>query len=149
VKRAIFDCMVFLQAAARSSGPSGACLQAVRDGRLELVISPEIIAEVRGVLTRPRTLRKFPALTVEAVEVFVGAIEALAVTVSDVPGVFVLERDPKDEPYLNLAIASGAAYLTTWDKDLLDLIGDEASRKQFPALTILEPTTLLRTLQPK
>jgi putative PIN family toxin of toxin-antitoxin system len=141
--------MVFLQAAARSTGSAAACLQAVRDGRLELVISPEIVAEVRDVPTRPKTLRKFPTLTVEAVDVFVRDIEALAVTVSDVPSVFVLERDPKDEPYLNLAIASGAVYLTTWDKDLLDLMGDEGSRQQFPTLTILEPPALLRTLQPE
>src|SRR4051812_28098935 len=35
-------------------------------------------------------------------------INALAVTISDVPSVFVRERDPKDEPDLNLAITSGA-----------------------------------------
>jgi putative PIN family toxin of toxin-antitoxin system len=140
--------MVFLQAAARTKGPSALCVQAARDGRLELVVSPEIIAEVRDVLTRPRTLRKFPTLTVEAVEAFVRDIEALAIMVTDVPSVFVLERDPKDEPYLNLAIASGAAFLTTWDKDLLDLMGDEASRRQFPGLTIVEPPALLRGLEP-
>jgi predicted nucleic acid-binding protein len=47
----------------------------------------------------------------------------------------------------NLAIASGAAYLATWDKDLLDLMGDEGARQQFPALTILEPPALLRILE--
>ena len=36
--RVVSDCMVYLQAAARLTGPAGACLQAVRDGRLELVI---------------------------------------------------------------------------------------------------------------
>jgi len=55
----VFDCMVFLQAAARSSGPAAACLQAVRERKVELVISSEIIAESRDVLTRPRTVRKF------------------------------------------------------------------------------------------
>jgi putative PIN family toxin of toxin-antitoxin system len=135
--RAVFDCMVFLQAASRSTGPAAALLQAVRDGRLELVISPEVVAEVRDVLTRPRTLQRFPTLTEEAVDVFVSDIEARAITVSDVPRAFALERDPKDEPYLDLAIASGAAYLTTWDRDLLDLMGDEEFRRQFPTLTIL------------
>ena len=37
--RVVFDCTVFLQAAARSSGPAAACLQAVREGKVELVIS--------------------------------------------------------------------------------------------------------------
>ena len=60
--RAVFDCMVLLQAAARATGPAAACLRAVRAGRLELFLSPDILSEVRDVLTRPKTLRKFPAL---------------------------------------------------------------------------------------
>ena len=93
--RVVFDCMVFLQAAARSTGPSAACLQAVRDGRFQLLIHPEILAEVRDVLTRPKTFRKFPTLTVEAVDVFVRSIVELAVMVFDAPSVIVLERDPR------------------------------------------------------
>jgi len=69
--RVVFDCMVFLQAAARSSGPAAACLQAVREGKVELVISSEIIAEIRDVLTRPRTARKFPTFSVEAADLYV------------------------------------------------------------------------------
>jgi predicted nucleic acid-binding protein len=65
-----------------------------------------------------------------------------------VPEVFKLERDPKDERYLNLALASSASYLVTWDRDLLDLMDDEAFRLQFPQLTILEPPALLRWFPP-
>ena len=71
----------------------------------------------------------------------------LAVSYSDVPVAMFLERDPKDEPYLNLAIATSAVYLTTWDKDLLDLVGSEGFRQRFAALTILEPPSLLRALE--
>jgi putative PIN family toxin of toxin-antitoxin system len=138
--------MDFSQAAARSTGPAAACLEALRDGRLELVISPEIVAEVRDVLTRPKTVRKFPALTPEAVEVFVRDVEARAVALTEVPRVFALARDPKDEPYINLAIASEAEYLITWDLDLLDLMGDEGFRQKFPTLTILDPPTFLEKL---
>jgi putative PIN family toxin of toxin-antitoxin system len=146
VTRAVFDCMVYLQAAARSTGPAAACLQAAHEDRLDLVISPEVIAEIRDVLTRPKTLKKFPALTADAVEVFVQNVCGKAVMFPTVPATFTLERDPKDEPYINLAIASGAAYLATWDKDLLDLMGDENFRREFPLLTILEPPALLRVL---
>jgi putative PIN family toxin of toxin-antitoxin system len=139
--------MVYLQAAARLTGPAAACLEAVRDGRIELILSPQVVAEIRDVLTRPRTLRKFPALTAEAVDVFVRDVQARAIAVSNVPRAYALERDPKDEPYLDLAIASGAKYLATWDKDLLDLMGDEDFRKRFPELTILQPPELLRALR--
>jgi putative PIN family toxin of toxin-antitoxin system len=111
------------------------------------LISPEIVAEIHDVLTRPKTLKRFPALTIEAVDVFLRDVESRAVTFFEVPRVFTLDRDPKDEPYINLASASGAGYPATWDKDLLDLMGDEDFRRQFPALTILEPPALLRMLE--
>jgi predicted nucleic acid-binding protein/ribosomal protein S21 len=146
--RVVFDGMVYLQAAAQAAGPAAACLQAARAGRLELVTSPEIITEVRDVLTRPKTLRKFPALTSDAVEVFLQDVIRHAVLVSGapmifrhegapevfqgeltrvvlVPGapmVFRYEGDPKDEPYVNLALALGAVYLASWDRDSFDLI---------------------------
>ena len=36
----------------------------------------------------------------------------------------VLERDRKDEPYLDLALSANARYLISRDKDLLDLMQD-------------------------
>jgi putative PIN family toxin of toxin-antitoxin system len=118
----------------------------VHEGRLELVVSPEILAEVRDVLTRPRTLRKFPALTIEAVDAFLEDVAALAVTLADVPKVFTLTRDPKDEPYIDLALAAKARYLVSRDNDLLDLMEDESFRRQYPELSIIDPVTLLREL---
>lgn len=143
---AVFDCMIFLQAAARPGGPAGACLQAVRDGHLELIVSPVVLAEVRDVLARPKTLRKFPTLSAEAADLFVREVAGLSVLVSNVPEVVALDRDPKDEPYINLALASGARYLASRDKDLLDLMDDEDFRRRFPDLTILDPASLLRDI---
>ncbi len=150
--RVVFDCVILLQAAGRPTGPAAECLQAVRDGRLELFVSPDILAEVRDVLTRPKTLRKFPALTPEAVGVFLGDVESHATMLPTVPKVFTLSRDPKDEPYIDLAAAILARYLVSRDKDLLDLMGDDVFRRQFPGLTVIDPVALLRELalaQPK
>ena len=61
----------------------------------------------------------------------------------DVPTVYRFERDPKDEPYLNLAIATHAPFLVTRDHDLLDLMQDDASRKAYPGLTIIDPPAFL------
>ncbi len=44
--RAVFDCVILLQAAARRTGPAAECLQAVRDGRLQLCSPPDFLAEV-------------------------------------------------------------------------------------------------------
>jgi predicted nucleic acid-binding protein len=72
-----------------------------------------------------------------------------AVILRDVPPAVSLQRDPKDECYLNLALAASAHYLLSRDKDLLDLMKDEttagqAFRQQFPQLQILDPVAFLR-----
>jgi uncharacterized protein len=141
---AVFDCMVFVQTLANAKGPACACYELVRGGRLTLYVSSDIVAEVGDVLSRPKVRRKLPTLTDQRVEVFLRDVLGRAAMLSDVPETFQLERDPKDEHYINLAIAADAAYLVTWDRDLLDLMGDEGFRQQFPHLTILEPPALLR-----
>lgn len=105
------------------------------------------MAEVRDVLTRPKTLRKFPALSPEAVDAFLQDVEGLAVRVDSVPRNFALPRDPKDEPYINLALAAGALHLVSRDRDLLDLMGDSDFRQRFPDLHILDPVALLAVLR--
>ena len=135
--------MILLQAAARPLGPAAECLRLVKARRLELFLSPEIVAEVRDVLTRPRTLKKFPALTPEAVGLFLEDVQMQAAILDQVPHSFSLPRDPKDEPYLDLALASGAKYLVSRDRDLLDLMEDQAFRQAFPDLMILDPAEML------
>lgn len=65
---------------------------------------------------------------------------------SDVPKAVVLERDPKDEPYLNLAIAAKAHYLVSRDRDLLDLMSDENFRERNPDLLILDPAAFIQEI---
>ena len=60
------------------------------------------------------------------------------------PAVYRLHRDPDDEPIVNLAIATQAAFLVSRDQDLLDLMNDEEFRKAYPDLTILDPVAFLK-----
>ncbi len=145
--RAVFDCMVFLQASTRPTGPVARLLVDFVEARLLVrYVSDEIIAEVRDVLGRPRIRAKNPAVTDESVAEFCSRVEQVAQTIEYVPTSFTLSRDPDDEPYLNLAIAVTADYLVTRDNDRLDLMDDVAFRARFPILTILDPVALLRLL---
>jgi putative PIN family toxin of toxin-antitoxin system len=141
--------MVFFQAASRPGGPAARLLiEFVEAGLLTLSVSDAILAEVRDVLGRPRLRAKNPTITDQAVEGFFLRIDQIAQKVDDVPVAYSLPRDPDDEPYLNLAIASNADYLVTWDKDLLDLMQDQGFRTQHPRLIILNPVALLQVLTP-
>jgi len=146
--RAVFDCMIFLQGAARRESAAGACLLLVELDTIELCVSQEIMAEVRDVLARPQVRQKFPALTDQIVDRFLAALEERAVVVSEVPRAFQFDRDPKDEPYINLALAAKVSYFVSRDGDILDLADastpdGERLRRQAPELRILEPVAFL------
>ena len=127
--RAVFDCMVFLQASSRPNGPAARLLiDYVQSGRLALYVSDTIIAEFRDVVGRPRIRAKNPAITDETVEEFCNRVQQVAERIDPVPAEFILARDPDDEPYLNLAIAAAVDYLVTWDNDMLDLMQGPAFR---------------------
>ncbi len=144
--RVVFDCMVYLQAVTNGQGPAFACLHQVETGTLTLYLDRETLAEVRDVLGRPRIRKKFKSLTDGLVDEFLNAVEARAVMLDDVPKVFPYPRDPKDEPYLNLAIAADARYLVSRDNDLLDLMKDRDFTARFPTLRVLPPPDLLQDL---
>lgn len=153
-ERAVFDCMVFLQGAMRSTGPAAACFRLVDEGTVELCVSDELLTEVKDVLARPSLQRRYKALAPDHVTRFMAEAERKALLITDVPRVFSCLRDPKDELYVNLAAAAGAVYLVTRDKDLLDLMDQETQvgkdfRSCFPSLTILDPVAFLRAFPPR
>jgi putative PIN family toxin of toxin-antitoxin system len=147
--RVVFDCMVFLQGAANASGPAAACLRLAEESHVQLCFSREVLEEVREVLSRPKLRQKFPSLTPEQVASFLDVLAREALLLEEVPAIVSLERDPKDEKYLNLAVASGAQALVSRDNDLLDLraeanpLGKEI-RARFPLLRIFDPVEFLR-----
>lgn len=81
-----------------------------------------------------------------AVNRFIRRATRYAEFVSTVPNRFSLPRDPKDEKYVNLALAANAQLLVSRDNDLLDLMDDDAFRTTYPDLTILDPVAFLQTL---
>ena len=149
--RVVFDTMLFLQAVGSGRGAAYAALRRFEAGEFRLFVSRETLEEVRDVLSRPEIRRKLSLLTDERVDALIGLVENRATLVDPVPRRVSYERDPKDEPVLNLAIEAKAHYLVTRDNDLLDLMKENdpdgnALRGQITGLTILEPGAFLAAL---
>lgn len=90
-----------------------------RRGRYRLLVSQGIIAELYEVMARPEIARKFRFVAADGPSA-VRELIAEAVTVEPV----ILSwtgRDPKDDKFIATAVAGGAAYLISEDRDLLDL----------------------------
>jgi putative PIN family toxin of toxin-antitoxin system len=153
---AVYDCNVFLQGLAKEHGPAVGCMTRFESGAVRLFISRDLLEEIRDVLTRPLLQQKFPRLTTARVEALIEDLLAKAELIEEVPRVFEYERDPDDEPYVNLAIAARARYIVTRDNDLLALMDENRPegrdfRTRFPGLSILDPVEFLRaiTLSPE
>ncbi|MEX2172430.1 MAG: putative toxin-antitoxin system toxin component, PIN family [Pirellulales bacterium] len=140
---AVYDCMLFFRAAARPRlvRPH---FDYVHSGHVTLCLSPDVLAEVRDVLSRPKLMAKYPALTRDAVDAFLTQHLRMAAWIGDVSEHYVLARDPDDSIYLNLAITVGARYVVTDDLDLLELMHPHSAagtdfRSRFPGIQIVTP----------
>ncbi|MEW6213173.1 MAG: putative toxin-antitoxin system toxin component, PIN family [Acidobacteriota bacterium] len=147
--RVVFDCGVFLQGLISESGPAVACLELFERGEITLLFSEATLLEIKDVLSRSKLRAKYPLLTEERTTQLLESLWSKAEFVQNVPQHFSYERDPDDEPYLNLAIEAEAAYLVSRDKDLLDLMTGYTEeckefRRRFRPLKIVDPVTFLQ-----
>src|SRR5215208_6450090 len=91
----VFDCNVFMQALGFPHGPAGRCLELVWEGKLKLLISQQILAEVQSVTARPKIAAKLRVRTGK-IERFVRSIESSGELIDIIPNLFVYARDPRD-----------------------------------------------------
>jgi uncharacterized protein len=149
--RVVFDCNVLLQAAAREKSVAAKCLNLSESGLIQICVSREVLAEAEDVLNRPEIRAHFPDLSDEIVGAFLKRLETLSVLVRPVPKKFSYPRDEDDEPYINLAVAAGADFIISRDRDLLDLMTGHTNeckefRQRFRSLRVVEPSEFLKLL---
>jgi putative PIN family toxin of toxin-antitoxin system len=112
--RAVLDTNVIVSGLGWSGAPA-AILDAVGDGRLVLVTSAPLLAELRRVLEYPRI-----AKVIQGGAQLADLVAASGVVVA--PGrVLTVVSDDDDNRVLEAAIEGGADYIVSGDADLLDL----------------------------
>jgi uncharacterized protein len=147
--RVVFDCNIYVQALLNPQGTSGSCKRLVDNGEVILFLSNSILNEITEVVNRPKIRALVPSLTMERVESFLVEIQAKAVLIKNVPERFTYERDPEDEPYINLAVEAKADYIVSRDNDLLDLMTGHTPeckefRQRFRPLKVIDPLAFLK-----
>ena len=118
MRRVVLDTNVLVSALITSAGVSRTVVDAWLDGQFELIVSPQLLAELRGVLLRPK-FRQWTGL--DEVDAFVREIEARSIVIDDPPSGDVLTPDPKDDFIVALARAAGVDAIVSGDAHLLDL----------------------------
>ncbi len=88
----------------------------ISDGRITIIMTDQLINEIKIVTSREKLKKYFPK---ESVEDLLGLLETIAENVEIEPMHFT-SHDPKDNFLLDLIEYSKADFLVTGDKDLLE-----------------------------
>ena len=119
MRRVVLDVGVLISGLIQKKGPSAQLVDAVRDGRLEMVICPQLLNELRSTIEKPR-LRNF--FTLDDGLAYLRAISQWGDTRSDPDKVDPTTcRDPKDAYLLAFAAQTNVDALISGDKDLTTL----------------------------
>jgi putative PIN family toxin of toxin-antitoxin system len=121
MQRVVTDTDVIVSGTLTPEGHSGHILAAWRDGHLMLVISEEIISEVKEVLNRPRIRENYRHLTKATIGRLINLLRQHSILVPGVLNLKVVERDPDDDKIVVAAIEGDADIIVSGDQDLLAL----------------------------
>jgi len=139
--KVVLDTNIFVSSLLVKAGLPAQILDAWRERRYLLIVSPAIIAETRATLDYPRIRRKY-AITDEDVEQLVTLLERDALLVpgdADVAG--AIPKDPADEMVLACAVDAHADVIVSGDRHLLGL----GSYRSIPILTVRQFLKRLET----
>ena len=129
--RVILDTNIVVRGFINLQSSSGQILGACQRRQVIPILSRAILSEYRAILQRPAILENYPELAHARVRDAIERLTYVSEFHRRVGVRFSFPRDPKDSPFLELAIAASATHLITTDKDMLALIGgrDDASKR--------------------
>jgi len=119
VRRVVLDPVVLVSALITPAGVPGRLLEQVHDGSLELIVSPLLLAELEGVLRRPK-FRRYVEL--DGVSDFLGLLRREAIAAPDPVDPGPLRSSDPDDDYLIALAFNQNAILVSGDRHLLDLV---------------------------
>jgi putative PIN family toxin of toxin-antitoxin system len=132
--RVVIDTGVLVSALLRRQGTPGEVLRALRNGRFTAVYFTEMLVEVVDVLGRPAFRDKYQ-IQGEDIAALINLVRLRGELVVPAQEVSAC-RDPKDNKFLEAALAGQADIIVTGDEDLLAL-------NPFERIDILRPAEFL------
>jgi putative PIN family toxin of toxin-antitoxin system len=119
--RIILDTNALLNGLIAAGSASRRILRAAEDRLVIPLLSKPVLDEYVAVLLDEELREQFPHLDTELVEVTIRRLRYVGEYIRAPRTHFEYRRDPRDEKFIELAIALRADYLITFDEDLLSL----------------------------
>jgi putative PIN family toxin of toxin-antitoxin system len=135
--RVVLDTGVLISGLIRPSGAVGDGLHALRDGRFTAIYSTPMVLEIIDVLGRQHFRSKYH-IQAEDITALIDLLRLRGELVTPKQSVTAC-RDPKDNKFLEAALAGVADVIVSGDDDLLTL-------NPFEGIDILRPTEFIKRL---
>lgn len=136
--RAVIDTNILVRAMLHPDGSVGPVVDFLRDGHYLFLYSEATLNELIDVLSRPRMVHRYGLAANE-----VDALCALVIRRGEIvkpSWIITACRDPKDNKFLEVAVAGRADMIVTGDEDLKVL-------NPFEGIPIIKPFEFLRALR--
>lgn len=117
--RAVVDTGVFVSALIRRQGTTGDVLRALRDGRFTAIYTTDILVEIIDVLGRTKFRTKY-SIGPDDITALINLIRLRGDLVMPTQNI-TASRDPKDDKFLQAALATHTDCVVSGDADLLYL----------------------------
>jgi uncharacterized protein len=137
--RVVLDANVFVSAVLKATGNPAQIIELVKEGKITLLVSPDILAEVRATLLYPK-LRKLHHRSARWIK---GFLQELAAKAELTPGELILDAikaDPSDTIYLVCAVEGNADFVVSGDHHLKEL-------KTFRGIRIVDPASFTQLIE--
>jgi putative PIN family toxin of toxin-antitoxin system len=112
----VADANVLLSALRSRNGASNALVRAMLTGAVPFALSPSVVLEYESVLKRPGILGPTPWIAPGQIDTILDALCARAKLVEPWFRFTPFLDDPKDDPYIDCALAAGAAVIVSRDR---------------------------------
>ncbi len=137
--RVVIDANQFVSALLKPESNPADVLKLAREAKIQLVISHDIVDEIRAVLLYPKIMKRHRR-TSEQIELFLKKLLKTAVVTHSGASLNVVKDDPSDNKYLECAVDGRADYIISGDSHLTDL-------RSFSGIKIVTPAHFLKTLR--
>lgn len=118
--RIVLDTNVLISALFKRESTSAQILSLWRAGELDLLVSQDLLSELKRVLTYPR-IQKRLVYTEQEIARLLDLLSTDGTLLSPQEHINAIKDDPDDDKFVTLAVTGQASYLISGDSHLLDV----------------------------
>jgi putative PIN family toxin of toxin-antitoxin system len=134
----VLDANIYVSALITAGGNPAQILTRWQEGEIDVVVSDEIIEEIRRVTSYPKLWERYRSVR-ENRDELIERLREIAIVVEPSRTLSAVLQDESDNRYVECAIEGRAEYIVTGDPHLLDI-------REYQGVEILSPAALLAVL---